>query len=145
MTNLGGCQEESQWNMTHEMRQETVEPSSARRISRTLLVVVGAAIVSIGWWLWHKAESNKQATPVSARGSDQAEAGLVPAMILDAEFVGTESCAECHTGECESFAKTGHSRSLSAVKTALEPADGEFYHSQSARTSSSPCSFRIDS
>ena len=119
--------------MSHGIRQGPGEPSSARRISRTLLVVVGAAIVSCGWWLWHKAESNKKATPVSVMGSDQADAGLIPAVNLNAEFMGTESCAECHAGECESFAKTGHSRSLSAVKTALEPADGEFYHTESGR------------
>ena len=119
--------------MSHGIRQGPGEPSSARRISRTLLVVVGAAIVSCGWWLWHKAESNKKVAPVSAMGSDQVEAGLVPAVNLNAEFMGTESCAECHAGECESFAKTGHSRSLSGVNAALEPADGEFHHSESGR------------
>ena len=89
--------------------------------------------MSGSWWLWHKPESNNKATPVSAKDSDQADASFVPAVNLNAEFVGTESCAECHAGECESFAKTGHSRSLSGVNAALEPADGEFHHSESGR------------
>lgn len=119
--------------MSHGNHQGTGDPTSPRRISRTLLAVVGTAIVSGSWWLWHKPESNNKATPVSAKDSDQADAGFVPAVNLNAEFVGTESCAECHAGECESFAKTGHSRSLSGVNAALEPADGEFHHSESGR------------
>ena len=85
------------------------------------------------WWLWHKAESNKKATQVSAAASDQADAGFLPAVDLNAEFVGSESCSECHAGECESFAQTGHSRSLSPVVAALEPADGVYHHSASGR------------
>ena len=119
--------------MSHGNHQGTGDPTSPRRISRTLLAVVGTAIVSGSWWLWHKPESNNKATPVSAKDSDQADASFVPAVNLNAEFVGTESCAECHAGECESFAKTGHSRSLSGVNAALEPADGEFHHSESGR------------
>ncbi|MEI6539364.1 MAG: hypothetical protein WCO86_07510, partial [Planctomycetota bacterium] len=119
--------------MSHGNHQGTGDPTSPRRISRTLLAVVGTAILSGSWWLWHKPESNNKATPVSAKDSDQADAGFVPSVNLNAEFVGTESCVECHAGECESFAKTGHSRSLSGVNAALEPADGEFYHSESGR------------
>lgn len=109
------------------------DPSSSRRIALTLLVIAGAASVIGCWWLWHNTESNTKSRPVSSPASDQASEGLGPVMVLGAEFVGNETCAECHIRECDSFSKTSHSRTLGPVKAAVEPADGEFYHAASNR------------
>jgi len=50
------------------------------------------------------------------------------------EFVGSAKCAECHREQHESYLRTTHSRSLSIVDPAEEPADGEFLHEASGRT-----------
>ncbi len=49
------------------------------------------------------------------------------------QFVGTATCAECHSGHHSSWLMTTHSKAMNLVDTDREPADGTFLHTSSGR------------
>jgi hypothetical protein len=51
----------------------------------------------------------------------------------DAKYVGADACVECHAEQFASYHLTAHSKALSPVDPAVEPADGEFYNEASRR------------
>lgn len=89
-------------------------------------------------WLWLEA-MNKSQTP-GAR--DSLPAPFPPPPIAtspylntgaEAQYVGSASCIECHADQHASYLLTAHSRSMSEVDPASEPADGAFDHAASGR------------
>ncbi len=51
----------------------------------------------------------------------------------EAQYVGKDSCRDCHTEEWNSYLKTHHSRALEPVNLDQEPPDAKFYHEPSRR------------
>ncbi|MFQ5733375.1 MAG: tetratricopeptide repeat protein [Planctomycetaceae bacterium] len=49
-------------------------------------------------------------------------------------YVGSAACLECHREEHKSYLQTAHSRALTRVDPAEEPADARFQHQASGRT-----------
>ena len=119
--------------MSDANRECAAEGSSPGRWRQAWIAVLLAAVAGGSWWLWQFAGSMNAEAPADAKSASHKLASVAPVETIVAEFVGSESCADCHIGEYESFAKTGHSRSLNADFAELEPAGGEFYHQRSGR------------
>jgi tetratricopeptide (TPR) repeat protein len=49
------------------------------------------------------------------------------------EYVGSDTCRECHSAEFETYLSTAHSESLRATSPDAEPQDGELVHDPSRR------------
>lgn len=119
--------------MSDANRECATERSSPGHWRRAWIAVLLAAVAGGSWWLWQFTESMSTQTPADAESATRKLADVAPVETIVAEFVGSESCADCHSGEYESFLKTGHSRSLNADFADLEPAGGEFTHQRSGR------------
>jgi predicted CXXCH cytochrome family protein len=52
---------------------------------------------------------------------------------LEAQFVGTEACVECHQAEHASYSRTAHSNALSEIDVEAEPVRVQFDHPLSRR------------
>lgn len=111
----------------------TSSPFEARRRSKIWVLAASISVFLGSWWYWHKAESPPRLSDVNSKVSDLEDFGPVPASNLQREFIGSDACFECHASECNSFAKTNHSRSLNAVQAESEAVDGEYYHAASGR------------
>jgi hypothetical protein len=55
----------------------------------------------------------------------------------ESQFVGNDACTTCHRDRHESYLLTPHSRALSDLDPATEPADGSFFHKPSG------CFYRV--
>jgi predicted CXXCH cytochrome family protein len=94
-------------------------------------------LVAVGGWLLWFTNRHREWTSADER---QQEAHIPTAISspfentrADVRYVGIRTCVECHPEQHATYQATAHSRSMSAVDPAREPADAVFDHASSGR------------
>src|SRR5262245_21775896 len=118
--------------MTSTYRRPDVTTGSGPKYGRSLLWLLGVSITAaVGFAIWQSQRPASSAgvsfplPPYSA--SPYLNTGL------EAQYVGTDSCASCHRDKHKSYLLTPHSRALADLDPSSEPPDGSFYHESSSR------------
>jgi hypothetical protein len=105
--------------------------------SRILVVVLVAGFVAfLAWRILTTSDeepSSEESSPAAAvEPPPLSETPFLNAS-KDTQFIGAAACASCHAAQEKSYRLTAHSRALSVVDPAKEPADGSFHHEPSGR------------
>ena len=96
------------------------------------IVLAGAVIAIVGglWWHWRPVEEASGAAEFPLPPYSETEFLNVGP---DAEYVGIDACAECHSDRHETFLHTAHSHAFTDLDPSQEPPDGSFEHKPSGR------------
>lgn len=135
--------------------RQTARATPASALPRFALVAVIIAVVA-GWMLWPETvepiargtqtsitdpndltgwqaglTAVRASTPTDAESDADAESEFVTDGAFD-DYIGTESCIECHRDQHHSYQLTSHSRSFRDCDVSLDPAGGSFAHDPSS-------------
>jgi tetratricopeptide (TPR) repeat protein len=128
----------------------TSEPDLARRrlIVASVALSLFVALVIVAYRHFYASrEHNLISSGASEAGRERSSVSLPPDIqplvslpplaseylnaVNAANYVGSESCGQCHPDQQATYLKTTHSRSLSLVDLPQEPPDGQFEHAPS--------------
>jgi len=109
------------------------------------LSILAAVIVCIigGVVLWRNSGKDRSETPPGKRAGNSIALEELPEpaplesrylnATPEAEYVGNDTCADCHTEEHASYLLSAHAAALRPTDAGSEPEDTEFYHAPSGR------------